>query len=134
MDRMTTDQFKKAAKQSAKQRLENRFLEAFRAVKPEGVPMPERQVQFHPERRWRFDFCWRGPRIKLAVEINGGEFHGGRHSRGAARVSDYEKSNEAQRMGFVVLQFGTKQLDHPGECAAYVVDVMADIATRGVGS
>lgn len=124
---MDTDTAKHIAKQSAKQRLENRFLEAFAAVKPDGVPMPEREHRFHPERKWRFDFVW--AQIKLAVEIHGGGFVAGRHNRGA-NVSDFEKMNEAQRLGWIVLAFGTKQLDHPGECAAYVVDVMADIGQR----
>ena len=48
--------------------------------------------------------------MKVAIEINGGTFKRGRHSRGVGQARDAEKLNEAQRLGWIVLQFGTEKL------------------------
>ena len=58
--------------------------------------------RFSPPRRWRFDFAW--PDRKLAVEVEGGTFIGGRHTRGAAFEKDAEKYNEATLQGWRVLR------------------------------
>lgn len=68
-----------------------------------GLPEPEREYQFSDKRRWRFDFAW--PENKLAVEIEGGIFTGGRHVRGRGYDGDCQKYNEAQLLGWVVLRF-----------------------------
>jgi hypothetical protein len=72
-----------------------------------GLPKPKYEYQFHPERKWRFDILFR----KVAVEIQGGLFCAGRHTRGAALLKEYEKLNEAQIMGYKVLLVSTKQMD-----------------------
>jgi hypothetical protein len=63
--------------------------------------------QFHPTRKWRFDFAI--PSIKLAIEYNGhgstGGGHIGRHATITGMSGDCEKLNEAQRLGWRVLQF-----------------------------
>lgn len=138
-EHMTTEQFRRLTgaepvvkapalpqeKLSARKRLEHRFLAAFALARPQGVPEPVLEHRFHQERKWRFDAAW--PAIKLAVEIQGGSFVGGGHNRGAQQAKDYEKLNEAQRMGWRVLQFGTKQLDDIAACVDVVLDVMVAI-------
>lgn len=62
-----------------------------------------REYRFHPVRRWRFDFLigqW-------AVEIEGGTWTKGAHTRGKHYQGDCEKYNEAAIMGFKVLRFTT---------------------------
>ncbi|MGI0119640.1 hypothetical protein [Zooshikella sp. RANM57] len=44
------------------------------------LPKPETEYIFHPSRCWRFDFAW--PDRKLAVEVEGGGWSNGRHTRG----------------------------------------------------
>ena len=68
------------------------------ALKQAGIPAPVAEHRFHPVRKWRFDFCW--PEQKLALEIQGGLFVKGRHSRGASMLKDYEKFNAAASMGW----------------------------------
>jgi hypothetical protein len=46
----------------------------------------------------------------VAVELQGGVFSGGRHSRGYGIVGDYEKLNEAQFHGWIVIQLSAKQI------------------------
>lgn len=65
-----------------------------------GIDPPEREVRFHETRNWRFDFAW--IKCKLAVEIEGGVWSRGRHTRGAGFIGDCEKQNEAARLGWTV--------------------------------
>lgn len=73
-----------------------------------GWPVPVAEHKFHDTRRWRFDLAW--PALKLAAEVNGGVFVGGRHSRGAGQMKDYEKLNAAALAGWTVLQVVPKQI------------------------
>jgi very-short-patch-repair endonuclease len=48
----------------------------------------------------RFDFAL--PELKIAVELNGGEWMYGKHQRGYGASHDAEKCNEATRRGWAV--------------------------------
>lgn len=63
---------------------------------------PEREVSFAKPRRWRFDFAW--PARKVAVEVEGGTWVQGRHTRGASFEADCEKYAEAAILGWIVLR------------------------------
>lgn len=65
-------------------------------------PTPEREITFHPTRKWRFDLAW--PDIKVAVEYQGGIFsRRASHSSISGIQRDQEKSNEAQLHGWIVI-------------------------------
>ncbi|MDR1579147.1 MAG: endonuclease domain-containing protein [Synergistaceae bacterium] len=66
------------------------------------------EYRFHPVRRWRFDAAF--PEKKIAVEIDGGAFIGGRHTRGAGFKADCEKLNNAALLGWRVFRFLPRQL------------------------
>ena len=59
------------------------------------------EYRFHPPRRWRFDYACLG--LKIAVELNGGNFVGGRHSNPVALGKEYEKMSQAAADGWAVL-------------------------------
>lgn len=80
--------------------LEDSLVFSIRAV---GLPTPEREFVFAKPRRWRFDLCW--PARKLAVEVEGGTWVNGRHSRGSGMRKDAEKYNAATLAGWRVLRF-----------------------------
>lgn len=61
-----------------------------------------KEFQFHPTRRWRFDYAI--PSHKIALEVEGGVFSKGRHTRGAGYIGDIEKYNEATRLGWRVVR------------------------------
>ena len=67
-----------------------------------------REYQAIPGRKFRFDFAFL--RERLLVEINGGTWNRGAHSRGAGLARDYEKLNLATANGWRVLQFDTNMI------------------------
>lgn len=85
--------------------LEALFLIQCRA---HGIPAPETEHRFHERRRWRFDMAW--PDKMVAVEIEGGVWNGGRHTRGSGFEADAEKYNTASEMGWTVLRYTPKYL------------------------
>ncbi|MEO9279281.1 DUF559 domain-containing protein [Acinetobacter sp. WA-87] len=68
----------------------------------------EQEYKFHPTRKWRADFLITG--TKILVEVEGGIWSGGRHTRGKGYLGDMEKYNEASAMGYTVLRFSTEQV------------------------
>ena len=65
------------------------------------------EYKFHPVRKWRFD--WANPQSKIAIEINGGVWTGGRHTSGSGFIKDMEKINASQVLGWKVLQYTPSQ-------------------------
>ena len=86
-------------------KLEGTFLLYWRALKG---PQLEPEVQFHPDRKWRFDFAIRS--IRVAIEIEGGTYCGGRHTRPEGFARDCEKYNAASMLGWTVLKLDRKMI------------------------
>lgn len=68
-----------------------------------GLPRPEKEFRFCPDRRWRADYAF--PEHKVLVECEGAIWVQGRHTRGSGFVKDMEKYNTAASMGFRLLRF-----------------------------
>lgn len=73
-----------------------------------GLPAPQLEYKFHETRKWRFDFAF--PMAKVALEVQGGIFIHGAHSRGAQMKKDWEKYNTAAAMGWRILQVEPRDL------------------------
>jgi very-short-patch-repair endonuclease len=73
-------------------------------------PGMEREYRFDPTRRWRFDFAW--PPEDVALEVEGGVWIAGRHSRGAGMVNDMEKYNTAALQGWRILRVTPKDMEN----------------------
>jgi len=88
----------------AKDKRHNNGEEAFlfwcKALK---LPIPARNLRFHPIRKFEIDFAW--PEQKIGVEINGAVFSGGGHARPLGIIRDYQKSNLLVQSGWRVLRF-----------------------------
>jgi very-short-patch-repair endonuclease len=67
-----------------------------------GLPTPEREHRFAPPRKWRLDFAW--PEHRIAIEVDGGTYSGGRHTRGKGFEADCEKTNTATLQGWLLLR------------------------------
>lgn len=93
-----------------------------------GLPAPVREHRFHPVRRWRLDLAW--PDHKLAVEIDGGIWSQGRHTRGDGYRRDCVKGNEAILLGWRVLHF-TPDMVSDGSAIQYIEFAMTFCARAG---
>lgn len=71
-------------------------------VRGAKMPTPERELVFARPRRWRLDFAW--PDRKVAVEVEGGTWTNGRHTRGTGFREDCEKYANAAILGWTVLR------------------------------
>jgi hypothetical protein len=89
-----------------------------------GIPF-EREYQFHSERKWRADFAliapmtvrlgsglhWTYSAGKLLIEIDGGSWVAGRHTRGSGFEKDAEKLNAAAELGYRVLRYTPRMIE-----------------------
>ena len=73
-----------------------------------GLPDPVPEWRFDPTRRWRFD--WAFVVWKIALEVEGGAYSQGRHTRGKGFIADMEKYNAAAIDGWCVLRVTPDQL------------------------
>lgn len=64
--------------------------------------------QFHSDRQWRFDFAFLEERV--ALEVEGGIWVSGGHSRGSGVKKDIEKYNAAAVLGWRVLRVQPQEL------------------------
>ncbi len=80
----------------------------FALLKSAIVALPVPEFRFHPIRRWRFDYAW--PDERLALEVEGGIWIGGRHNRGSGFVKDMEKYNRAACMGWRIIRCQPNEL------------------------
>ena len=92
----------------------NRYEKFFAALaysaKELGWGLVVAEFKFHPIRKWRADFAI--PSAKLLIEIEGGFWIQGRHSRGGGGESDMEKYNTSSIMGYALLRFSPKQANN----------------------
>jgi very-short-patch-repair endonuclease len=77
-------------------------------IKLVGLPPPEREFRFDAKRRWRLDFAW--PEQRMAVEVDGGMWVRGAHTRGRRIAQDHEKRNHLTLAGWRVLVFTGDQV------------------------
>ena len=75
------------------------------------IAAPVGEHIFFPIRKWRFDFCW--PDQRIALEIEGGVFTEGRHTRGSGFINDMQKYNAAAYLGWRVIRTTWSQLNSP---------------------
>ena len=66
-----------------------------------GLPEPHYEYVFAPPRKWRFDVAF--PSALLAIEVQGGIWTHGRHTRGAALLKEHEKLNRAAELGWRIV-------------------------------
>jgi hypothetical protein len=86
-------------------------------IRARQLPLPEKEYRFAMHhvgggegirkrlkaaglKDWRFDFAW--PSQMLAVEVEGGAFTAGRHTRGAGFREDCIKYHHAMMLGWTV--------------------------------
>ena len=73
------------------------------------------EYKFHPKRKWRFDFAIVD--YKIAIEIEGGLWLRGRHNRPVTMIKDFEKYNEAAKLGWRLLKYTPEQIGNVSKVA-----------------
>ena len=91
--------------------LESTFSMFLKTDMFKSIPKAQKEWTFYPNRKWRFDFAW--PKQMVAVELEGGLFSFGGHSRGAGHIRDMDKFNSAASLGWLVLRFSNQHLRDP---------------------
>jgi very-short-patch-repair endonuclease len=81
----------------------------------------EREYKFTTVKNWCFDFAF--PDKKIAIEIEGGTWNGGRHIRGAGFEEDCIKYNQAVLEGWRLLRF-TSRMVNSGEAIRMVLKIL----------
>ena len=86
-----------------------------------GLEVPQMEYKFLDQRRFRFDFAW--PQLHIAVEVEGGVWTGGRHTRGKGYTRDLEKYNLATLHGWKVYRFTTQDVTS-GNAIAFMKNII----------
>lgn len=81
----------------------------------------KREYMFHPKRLWRLDFGW--PTQRLAVEVEGGVWTDGRHTRGSGFIQDLEKYNNLAILHWRLLRF-TPEMVKSGVAVATIAEAL----------
>lgn len=110
------------AKSKAKAKEQARKLAELVEINLSELPEHEKEIMFHPERRWRFDYAW--PDIKIALEVHGGVFTNGRHTRGKGFTEDKVKMNTAQLLGWIVIEATTAHVKN-GQMLTWIKEAIA---------
>lgn len=100
-----------------KQQFARQFEATWRLL--DGPPL-EKEFPFCPGRDWRADYRV-GPWL---IELEGGIWSGGRHTRGKGFVEDCFKYNAAALLGFRVIRLATGMAN-----ADYLQQLIKEIAT-----
>ena len=88
----------------------NAYIVFYAALDILGIEKPVPEYRFCKSRRWKFDFCF--VKAQLALEIEGGVWTNGRHTRGSGFIKDMEKYHQANLLGFKLLRVTPEQLDN----------------------
>ncbi len=79
------------------------------------------QHRFAPPRRFRFDVAW--PDRKVAVEVQGGIWSGGRHARGSGIAVECQKFSLAAARGWRILPV-TREMIESGEAVELIAQAL----------
>ncbi len=105
------DLFREPAKKRKKQKVSAKGTDCkFMALLIQqelGVEAVEEYV-FHPDRKWRFDLAI--PSHKIAIEVEGGVWTNGRHTRGSGFLGDMEKYNAGTSLGWRIIRVVPEEL------------------------
>ena len=100
-DRQTPTERKKTQRRANLPKITPKDMFSIWVEKELGIPC-EKEHKFHPVRKWRFDYAI--PDYKIALEVEGGVWTGGRHTSPKGFLGDIEKYNTATLMGWIVLR------------------------------
>ncbi len=97
------------------------------ALASRGIPAPVAEHRFAwavLRRKWQMDYAW--PAQKIALEVEGGAWSQGRHTRGSGFLEDMKKYNTAVLMGWRLVRCLPSELLSPN-----TLDMIEDLMGSG---
>jgi hypothetical protein len=91
-----------AAREAKRREADAEAVRIVRHFSAAGLPAPTREHRFEPSRKWRLDLAW--PAHRLALEVEGGVWMAGRHTRGSGYLRDVAKYNRLAVLGWRLLR------------------------------
>ena len=70
------------------------------------------EFKFDSKRKFRFDFYCESNGLKVAIELEGGVWSRGRHTRPSGFLKDMEKYNLAASKGILVFRIPSHDISH----------------------
>lgn len=100
---MTSDKLQQSTKKSRQKSNSAKLTDVFTTICKTDLRVEcVKEFKFHPVRKWRFDYAI--PEYKIALEVEGGVWTGGRHTSSVGFMKDMEKYNTATLMGWRVFR------------------------------
>lgn len=100
---MTSDKLQQSKKKSRQRSNSTKLTDVFTTICKTDLRVEcVKEFKFHPVRKWRFDYAI--PEHKIALEVEGGVWTGGRHTSSVGFMKDMEKYNTATLMGWRVFR------------------------------
>lgn len=99
----------------------NNGKEVFLQMLEKLVLSIEPEHRFHAKRKWVFDYYIRTS--KIAIEVEGAVFAGGRHTRGVGFIADTDKYNTATVAGICVYRISTSDFSKPDRIKEHVAAI-----------
>ena len=100
---MTSDKLHQSQKKSRQKSNSAKLTDVFTTICKTDLRVEcVKEFKFHPVRKWRFDYAI--PEHKIALEVEGGVWTGGRHTSSVGFMKDMEKYNTATLMGWRVFR------------------------------
>lgn len=100
---MTSDKLQQSRKKSRQRSNSPKITDVFTTICKTDLRVEcVKEFKFHPVRKWRFDYAI--PEHKIALEVEGGVWTGGRHTSSVGFLKDMEKYNTATLMGWRVFR------------------------------
>lgn len=100
---MTSDKLQQSQKTSRQKSNSAKLTDVFTTICKTDLRVEcVKEFKFHPVRKWRFDYAI--PEHKIALEVEGGVWTGGRHTSSVGFMKDMEKYNTATPMGWRVFR------------------------------
>lgn len=100
---MTSDKLQQSQKKSRQKSNSAKLTDVFTTICKTDLRVEcVKEFKFHPVRKWRFDYAI--PEHKIALEVEGGVWTGGRHTSSVGFIKDMEKYNTATLMGWRVFR------------------------------
>lgn len=100
---MTSDKLQQSTKKNRQRSNSPKLTDVFTTICKTDLRVEcVKEFKFHPVRKWRFDYAI--PEHKIALEVEGGVWTGGRHTSSVGFMKDMEKYNTATLMGWRVFR------------------------------